>query len=81
MGAEESSKNRFVGYDNNVSRTSHLKDRINLSARMEAFNVFNKQEFGFLSTSAAGSTFGQVTIEGQCEGLARWVEIQGVLRF
>ena len=47
-----------------VSKTTRVGDRVNLMLRIEAFNVFNRVQFGppnTQATTAATSIFGQVT--------------------
>ena len=47
-----------------VSKTTPIQGRVNLSLRFEAFNLFNRTQFGppdTTATTAATSTFGKVT--------------------
>jgi hypothetical protein len=67
----------------NVARNFHLWERLNLETRFEAFNVLNRQIVGNPNTSPTSSQFGQVTSDGNVNGSgnARWIDIQGRLRF
>ena len=47
-----------------VSKTTPIRGRVNLTFRAEAFNLFNRTQFGppdTQATTAAQSTFGKVT--------------------
>ena len=47
-----------------VSKTTPIQGRVNLTLRVEAFNLFNRTQFGppdTQATTAAQSTFGKVT--------------------
>jgi hypothetical protein len=67
----------------NMQRNFHLWERFNLETRFEAFNVLNKQIVGNPNTSPTSTQFGQVTSDGGVNGSgnARWIDIQGRLRF
>ena len=50
-----------------LSKTTRIGDRVNLMFRVEAFNLFNRVQFGppnTQATTAATSIFGQVTTQG-----------------
>jgi hypothetical protein len=47
-----------------VAKMTRIGDRVNLTFRVEAFNLFNRVQFGRPNTqasTAANNTFGQVT--------------------
>ncbi len=49
-----------------VAKTTHVGNRVNLMIRVEAFNLFNRVQFGPPNTqasTAANNTFGQVTTQ------------------
>ena len=49
-----------------VAKTTRVGDRVNLTFRIEAFNLFNRVQFGPPNTqasTAANNTFGQVTTQ------------------
>jgi hypothetical protein len=49
-----------------VAKTTRIRDRVNLTFRVEAFNLFNRVQFGppnTQATTAANSTFGIVTTQ------------------
>ena len=49
-----------------VAKTTRIRDRVNLTFRIEAFNLFNRVQFGPPNTqasTAANNTFGQVTTQ------------------
>ena len=49
-----------------VAKTMRLGDRVNLTVRVEAFNLFNRVQFGPPNTQAStapNNTFGQVTTQ------------------
>jgi hypothetical protein len=56
-----------------------VKDKLNLDARFEAYNVFNHLGLGGPDTNPTDSTFGQ--INGDNQPNPRWVNISGHLRF
>ncbi|HEX3940288.1 MAG TPA: TonB-dependent receptor [Acidobacteriaceae bacterium] len=67
-----------------VQRTFHVKDRVDFETRAEAYNLFNRQVFSaFPDTGPTDSTFGQITGDGAANGSgnARWMDIQGKIRF
>src|SRR4029453_7647842 len=49
-----------------VARTMRVRGRVNLTCRVEAFNLFNRVQFGPPNTqasTAANNTFGKVTTQ------------------
>jgi Carboxypeptidase regulatory-like domain len=75
---------RAMGQNNvngNVSRNFHLVERLNLETSMQVFNVFNHQGLSAPNASPTNSNFGRVTGSGFPNASARWVSIQGRLRF
>ncbi|MEO5740677.1 MAG: hypothetical protein ABIS29_08800, partial [Vicinamibacterales bacterium] len=49
-----------------LAKTTRIGDRVNLNLRLEAFNLFNRTQFGPPNTqasTAANNTFGQVTTQ------------------
>ena len=49
-----------------VAKTTRIGDRVNLTFRIEAFNLFNRVQFGPPNTqasTAANNTFGAVTTQ------------------
>jgi hypothetical protein len=69
------------GVNANISRTFHLVSRFNLETTMQVYNLFNHSILGSINTSPTSSQFGQVTGDGWPNSSARWLSIQGRLRF
>jgi Carboxypeptidase regulatory-like domain len=67
----------------NVERNFRLGDRFNLETRFEVFNLLNRQVSFWPDTNPTDGQFGQVTSDGAANGSgnARWLDIQGRLRF
>jgi len=75
---------RAMGMNNvngNVSRNFHLAERFNLETSLQVFNVFNHQGLGAPTATVTSSNFGRVTGGGFPQAGARWLSIQGRLRF
>jgi hypothetical protein len=67
-----------------VQRTFHLRDRLGLETRFEAYNILNRQVFSaFPNTGPTNTQFGQVNSDGAANGSgnARFLDISGKLRF
>ena len=63
----------------NITKTTSLREGVNLELRLEALNVFNHLVAGAPNTSPTSSQFGQVTTDTYTTG--RWVQIQGRIYF
>lgn len=61
-----------------LQRRFRLSERFNFEARMEAYNVLNRQPLSAPQVSVTNNQFGQVVGDNQN---ARWLTIQGRLRF
>jgi Carboxypeptidase regulatory-like domain len=75
---------RAMGMNNvngNVSRTFHLAERLNFQTSFLVYNVFNHQGLAGPNATPTSSNFGRVTSDGFPQAGARWVSIQGRLRF
>jgi len=67
----------------NVQRNFHIWERVNLETRFDVYNLLNRQVIGSPQTSVTNAQFGEVTSDGGANGSgnARWLDIQGHLRF
>lgn len=75
---------RAMGMNNmngNISRTFHIAERLNLQTSFLVYNVFNHQGLSGPNATPTSSNFGRVTGDGFPQAGARWVSIQGRLRF
>jgi hypothetical protein len=61
-----------------LQRKIRISERFNFEARMEAYNVLNRQPLSAPQMSVTNNQFGQVVGDSQN---ARWLTIQGRLRF
>jgi len=62
----------------NVERTFKIREGVNLQMRFDANNLFNHQTLAGPNTTVTSTQFGQVS--GTLEN-ARWIDIQGHIRF
>lgn len=67
--------------DGNISRTFHLAERLNLQTSFLVYNVFNHQGLSGPNATPTSSNFGRVTGDGFPQAGARWLSVQGRLRF
>jgi hypothetical protein len=65
----------------NISRTFHLMKRMTLQTSFLVYNVFNHQGLSAPNATPTSSNFGRVTGDGFPQAGARWLSIQGRLRF
>ena len=77
-GVREMGMNNVNG---NVSRTFHLVKRMTLQTSFLVYNVFNHQGLAAPNASPTSSNFGWVTGDGYPQAGARWLSIQGRIRF
>jgi hypothetical protein len=76
---------RQMGWNNanaNLQRTFPLvKEKLSLQTRFEVYNVFNHQVLGGVDSNPTDPNFGRVTGDGFPAPNARWIDIQGYLKF
>ena len=75
---------RSMGFNNvngNVSRTFNLWERMKLQTQFIAYNIFNHQGYSGPNATPTSTNFGRVTGDGYPQASARWLSIQGSLRF
>ena len=77
-GVREMGMNNVNG---NVSRTFHLVKSMTLQTSFLVYNVFNHQGLAAPNATPTSSNFGWVTGDGFPQAGARWLSIQGRLRF
>ena len=53
----------IANYDFSLSKATSITERISLSFRAEAFNLFNRVQFSPPNTQPGSATFGQVTAQ------------------
>jgi hypothetical protein len=51
----------FFNVDVSLSREFHLRERLTIHARAEAFNLFNHPNFGSPVANISSANFGQIT--------------------
>ncbi|WP_446743411.1 carboxypeptidase regulatory-like domain-containing protein [Silvibacterium acidisoli] len=66
-----------------VQRKVAITERVGFEARIEAYNLLNRQVLGTPNVTPTSATFGQITADGGSNGSGngRWLSIQGRLRF
>jgi Carboxypeptidase regulatory-like domain len=77
-GVREMGMNNVNG---NVSRTFRLVKGMTLQTSFLVYNVFNHQGLGGPNSTPTSSNFGWVTGDGYPQAGARWLSIQGRIRF
>lgn len=61
-----------------LAKTIPIKDNITFQFKADAFNVFNRTQFGGINTSITSSAFGQVNTQ---TNPPRQLQLEGYLRF
>jgi Carboxypeptidase regulatory-like domain/TonB-dependent Receptor Plug Domain len=61
-----------------LAKTISIKENLKLQLKADAFNVFNRTQFGGIGTSITSSAFGQVNSQ---VNLPRQLQLEGYLRF
>lgn len=61
-----------------LAKTFPIKENLRLQFKADAFNVFNRTQFGGINTSITSSAFGQVNSQ---VNLPRQLQFEGYLRF
>lgn len=71
------------GIQANLQRTFTLTDRFKLNARINAYNLLNRQYLGLPNVSPSSAQFGQVTTDGASSGPgnSRWLALEARLQF
>ena len=67
----------------NVQRNFHLFQSVDFEARMDVYDLFNKQQLAAPNVTPTNSVFGEVTSNAGANGSGntRWIDIQGHIRF
>ncbi|MBS1851565.1 MAG: TonB-dependent receptor [Acidobacteria bacterium] len=72
---------RYQWYKNesvSVSKTFQIRENISFQFKADAFNLFNRTQFGGIGTNIASSGFGQVTTQSN---IPRQLQFEGMIRF
>jgi hypothetical protein len=61
-----------------VSKTFQLTERVSFQFKADAFNVFNRTQFGGINTNITSTTFGQVSTQSN---IPRQLQLEAYVRF
>ena len=66
-----------------IQKKFSITDRVQLETRCDAYNLLNRQVLGAPNVTPTSANFGRITGDGTSNGAgnARWLSIQGRLRF